>query len=332
MKQEKIMETLTNKTFENIVAEAKRIQSDCRDYLVENAGCHTVLDPYGNLHFPDREEQRMLDMPLSGWAMGQLADKTGVAKKYLERCFASGHGDLGARNVNTWLSGISSTLKIRTYQGQVRGIVSGKYTDYDADQFLETLLGSVITDSKWDMRGSFINEERLHLRMTQKDALTEVGDLFPAIFIDSSDVGRSALRISFGIFRLACTNGLIIPAICRSIKQRHIGINKDDLMKIVAQSVEQIPFMMDNAKDLIRYAENKKVSLLTDSDLEAVRKQLHDLADVSDDDAKQIIRITQENYWENQWGLVNGITEFAQTKTLERRIELETAAGVLLAA
>ena len=168
--------------------------------------------------------------------------------------------------------------------------------------------------------------------MTQKDPMKLDGGLFPAIFIDSSDVGRSALRIMFGIFRVACTNGLIIPAICTKIHQRHIGINKEDLLGIVAESIKNIPVMMDNAQELIWYAAEKKINMVTPDDLGIIAKELKDLASVSEEESSQIIRIVREKYWTSQWGLVNGITEFAQSKTLERRIELEEAAGKLLAA
>ena len=90
--------------------------------------------------------------------------------------------------------------------------------------------------------------------------------------------------------------------------------------------------MMDNAQDLIRYAAEKKINMVTPDDLGIIAKELKDLASVSEEESVQIIRIVREKYWTSQWGLVNGITEFAQSKTLERRIELEEAAGKLLAA
>ena len=322
-------------SFSGIVAKAREIQKDCRDYLVSNAGQKTYMDPDGNLHFlPEAEGMRadMLSMPMSDWSLGQLSTRTGVSKKYIERCFENGRGDLASRNINSWLTETRGDMKIRTYCGGIRGLVSGRYSDYDAPYLLDGLFDGILDESEWTMRGSFINEERLHIRMTQKEPMKLDGGLFPAIFIDSSDVGRSALRIMFGIFRVACTNGLIIPAICTKIHQRHLGVNKDDLLRIVAESVRTIPDMMENAEDLITYARRQKVDLVSPLELEAIIREFKSAADLSEEESKEVIKITQEKYWADKWGLVNGLTEFAQRKNLEQRLKIEEAAGIYLKA
>ena len=54
--------------------------------------------------------------------------------------------------------------------------------------------------------------ERFHLRWTNKKKLNvkDVGDLFSGIMIDNSEVGQGALKITFMMYRLQCTNGMVM--------------------------------------------------------------------------------------------------------------------------
>mgnify|MGYP007070346797 CR=1 FL=1 len=63
-----------------------------------------------------------------------------------------------------------------------------------------------------------------------KDALGAekmLSDVFE--FLDSSDVGRNILIIRFGIYKLVCTNGLVIGRADGILyRQKHIGVKADE--------------------------------------------------------------------------------------------------------
>jgi len=63
----------------------------------------------------------------------------------------------------------------------------------------------------------------LRLRHESMRALT-VGDSAPEIVLINSHDGSSAYQMSGGMYRLACSNGLMVPdGVCQSIKVQHTG-------------------------------------------------------------------------------------------------------------
>lgn len=314
----------------SVINYADSIQEDCRDFMISHIGRNLWMNGSAELCFA-ADGYNVL--PLSEWALTQLGIKTGIPGNYLSKCINSGYPSLAANNVNTWLKPKdNSKAFIRTYKNTIRGILSDRYTAFDAPEILNVLADN-IPESNWDIRGSYISEERMHLRFTLSDKINIDGDsLFPAIFVDSSDVGRCALKVRFGIYRLACTNGLIIPSIETMYHQRHVGIQVTELESAVISSMKRIPEFIEKSEDLVEYAKNKKIKMLEKEDVEAVLKELRLKAKLSEDDAQKVIKITKEKYSATQWGLVNGLTEFARDCTLDTRVELEKAAGILLAA
>jgi len=63
----------------------------------------------------------------------------------------------------------------------------------------------------------------------------------PQIIIDNSHNGGSPAMAHMGLFRLVCTNGLVIamPGMFSSVKLRHIGINFEELKQLMNVIAEQ---------------------------------------------------------------------------------------------
>lgn len=227
---------------ENIVLDAlleraREMSMNCSDYNVVNASPEnlrfndnagiTYIDEFGNIH----------ESPISHYALGQLGTKIGVPARYLEKCVASGRIDLAQDNVNSWLDGYNKDLFIREYMGSIRGVLSSKYSVCDTDEILRVVDDTVDLHS-YKIKGSFLNPERLHVRLVSKEMLPIDGeDLFAGLFIDSSDVGRNMLTVQFGIYKQVCTNGLVVSRAGGILfQQKHIGITIEEfhegLMKI----------------------------------------------------------------------------------------------------
>ena len=329
------MENLNNTRmpFSACMDKANAIQADCQDYLVRNVASNLFMDDDAKLHF-DGEV-----MPCSSWALSQLGIKTGIPSQYLEKCIDAGFPDLAADNVNRWLTRRDNTdMFIRSYRGQVRGILSNRYTCFDAPDILENLY-DVVDERFWNIKGSFQNEERMHIRLIGSDSL-DVGDdllfpnltadpLFPAIFVDSSDVGRCALNISFGIWRQVCTNGLVVPAVEMEFHHRHIGISAYQMVSSVQEILSNLPLFMTHASELIEHAAQNNLKTLTEDELRAVIKN-STKGVINGNEADRLITFARETYPMTQWGLVNAMTEYAQNKTLDTREDIEAAAGRLL--
>ena len=325
------------KTLDKLIIKANDIALSSHDFMVRKANTHNVrFNESAGLTFI-AEDQEIRDFQMSRYALGQLGSKIGVPARYLEKCVASGRIDLAQDNVNSWLEDFNKDLFIREYNGGIRGVLSNKYSVCDSHEILEAVDDSVDL-SKYKIKGSFLNEERLHVRLIGKEMLPIDGeDLFAGLFLDSSDVGRNILSVKLGIYKQVCTNGLVIARAGGTLfEQKHIGITAEEFHEGLVKSLQNVDLLTENAVEWVRRAKHRdnhwsSVSEYED-DINEFVAYIRQQTNLSDDSAHKVIDLMQTKYEDNRWGLINGITEVAQDFTLERRLELERIAGNLLVA
>lgn len=306
-----------NIDFEKLVAMATEIQSKCSDRLVN----------VSEIRMDD--ELKLAGMPMSQLATGHLCGKLKVPGRYFTRLVESGNKELAAANINCWLEGDDRKFLLREYDGRIRGVLSGSYSVYDAPEILKTV-AEVFEPSTFKLKGSFINEERLHLRLCQTEMMDVDGeDLFAGISLDSSDVGRAGLSVRFFIWKQVCTNGLVIAKSSANLfRQKHIGITHEDFAAGLTEGLERFYELKDSVCESI----NATREIPLEEDIEKLIEDIQEKTLLSEDSAYEVLNLVDKNYERNRWGLINGITEIAQQFTLERRIELETIAGNMLKA
>ena len=320
-----------NTGVDSLIRRAGEIQDKCHDYLVKRTDGAPVFYKENQLCF--QTEEGAFRLPMSRYSLSQLSSKIGVPANYIQKCIDSGRIDLAADNINSWLDYYNKDLFIREYDGHVRGVLSSKYSVCDTPDIFK-VLQETVNLPQYDVKGSFLNEERLHLRMVSRELLPINGeDLFPGLFIDSSDVGRNVLTVNFGVWKQVCTNGLIVSKGSGTLfEQKHIGITAEEFYKGLSNSLKNVDFLCENAVKMVEYAKNTEMHLLTKEDFEHLTNSLRVNAKMSAEGAEKVIDLMQSKYDNTHWGFINSITEVAQDYTLERRLELERFAGGLLAA
>lgn len=216
----------------------------------------------------------------------------------------------------------------REFLGKVYGVVSNEYNFFDDTKVAEIINSSVLAEKTY--AHALVTPERLHLRAIDDNAPFRIGeddsDLFFCYFIDNSMVGLSSFKVQLGIYRQACTNGLIMPikefVVCKRI---HRGY-KD----IVAEFNENVAFL-DQKRDgiiemLTRLAtEEAEIEKLHESHrLEYLARKLI----CSKKESAKIMALYTDTYGgKTKWAMVNAITEFARDeRKLERREQLEKKA------
>ena len=338
-KEKEIKEVIDTrpKTLDKLIEKAHEIESRSNDYMVRHASSH-------NIRFNERagitfisEDQCIRDFPISRYALGQLSSKIGVPVRYLDKCIQSGRIDLAQDNVNSWLEDYNKDLFIREFSGGIRGVLSNKYSVCDSHEILEAV-DDAVDLSKYKVKGHFLNEERLHVRLIGKEMLPVDGeDLFAGLFLDSSDVGRNILTVKFGIYKQVCTNGLVIARAGGTLfEQKHIGITAEEFHDGLVKSLQNVDLLTDHAVEWVQRAKNRynhwSVETEHPEDIEEFVAYIRQQTNLSDDSAHKVISLMQTKYEDTRWGLINGITEVAQDFTLERRLELERIAGSMLVA
>lgn len=324
-------------TFDDLYQEAQEIQSKCEDFNIANANLSNTKfgENTANLVYIPEETGEIRRVPLSRYSMSQLCSRVGVPVRYVDKCLTAGMTGLVAENINSWLADFNKSLFIREYNNQIRGILSDRYVTLDTPEIME-VVDDVIDGSQYTTKGYYLSPERFHARIVQNEMMKVAGeDLFAGIQIDSSDVGRSSLIVRFMVFKQVCTNGLIMSQSEGVLfEQRHISISASKFRDDFKESMSQIPILISNSIEMIEEARRSNKSYDIDSFTEKQRQKFEEMIKnetrMSDDSIAKTIDIMTEKYSPTRWGLVNSLTEIAQDFTLERRIEIEKAAGDLL--
>lgn len=338
-KPEEIKEVIDTrpKTLDKLIIKANDIALNSTDYMVRKANTSNVrFNETAGLTFI-AEDQEIRDFQMSRYALGQLGSKIGVPARYLDKCIQSGRIDLAQDNVNSWLEDFNKDLFIREYNGGIRGVLSNKYSVCDSHEILQAV-DDAVDLSQYKIKGSFLNEERLHVRLVSREMLPIDGeDLFAGLFLDSSDVGRNILTVKFGIYKQVCTNGLVIARAGGTLfEQKHIGITAEEFHDGLVKSLQNIDLLTENAVEWVRRAQHRENHWSSASeyedDINEFVAYIRQKTNLSEESSRKVIDLMNTKYTDTRWGLINGITEVAQDFTLERRLELERIAGTLLVA
>ena len=331
-------------TIEKLFKESEAIQKKCSDHVVKKAMSHNfeILHPWNLSYRPsgsDISEPRRL-APMSDFAFGQLCAKIGVPVAYMRKCIEAEEFSCVVDNMNTWIDLYKRDLFIREHNNQVRGVLSTKYSVLDTPNVLDVLFDSNLPFGNFDTRGYYVSPERFHLRLTEPTQLFEKDDLFAGVQIDSSDVGRSQLKVQFFLYKLVCTNGMVSVVKGEDGKdkggiffqQKHIGISKDDFRNRLVEALGNFDEFRDEAILTIKKA--KEQSIFTNDELyDGNVKEVQQHTRLREEQAKEVIEVLSSNRYDyTLWGLANAMTDWAQKFTLERRLEIERNAGLLVAA
>ena len=313
-------------SFDSLIEKAGKIESFCRDYKCPSESVEYIAPteevPFNRISFAGHK------MTLSRFALGQLGNKTGVPGKYIERCLLTGSYDLLEENINYWLSMGSGDFLIRGNKEKVRGILSERYSIYDMGEILSDIKETVDMDM-FEVKEHLLNDERLHLRMVGKETMNIDGedDLFPALFVDSSDVGRCSIKVNLGIYKQVCTNGLIIRKYGgRLFNQKHVGIHVKDFREILRSSLCQTDSLIHRFEEMVSDTKNRDIPVDEDGLVDFLKERVG----LSVKASQTVQSLMNTKYDRSLWGLINGVTDVAQQYPLERRIELEELAGNLL--
>ena len=324
-----------NTNLQTLITRSEEIQKLCSDYSISNANEQKFeYDPFMEVARYTSDDKVVRELPMTDYSFSQLCAKLGISVSYMNKCKERGKIELIGDNINDWMQDFNRDLFIRVYDGSIRGILSQKYSVLDTPDILNTASDYLDTEG-YKVTGSFLSPERLHLRAIPEDMLPiPQEDMFAGIQIDSSDVGRNTLSVKAFFYKLVCTNGLILPVASDLFVQRHIGIKPDDFKEGFKEGLKKLPMVAENFIAHVKVARNTKVSYSFHNE-EAVDKFTADMknkAGLGEEDSRKVIDLMQYTYGDTKWGLVNSLTEVAQTKSLEQRINLEKYAGGLLVA
>lgn len=326
-------------SFDDIYNEAEEIDSKCSDYVVEKANTdnflYSIEEGMNKIAFNTNEGLSRLSS-ISSFALSQLCNKIGVPYQYMKRCLKTNKPVLAEKNINSWIDSYEKDLFVREYDNHIRGILTPRYSVFDTHEILE-VMSDVFPIDDFNIKGYFLSPERFHVRFVSPEPLDiPEEDLFPGISIDSSDVGRSHLRVNFFIWKQVCTNGLIVPKKFGMLyAKRHMGIESSEFREELKHSLDSVEPLIAKVTESIKNTASISLedTFRDEKSLDKLIESVMKSTGMKENGAKKVISLVQnETYPMNKWGLINSITEVAQDYTLEKRIDIERVAGDLLVA
>lgn len=327
--------------FDSIIDKAYEINKSFKDYAVDTAvEAPMFMDKNENFCFYSENRKNVKKSNITKYALAQACASWGIPSKYVLDLYSKEMGELVVKNIkelnkfnyNNNNRNNRSGLKTLVSDGVTEAVVSNKYAmNFPVCDVLDTVRQSADL-SRYQPNQVYLSKSKMHIRFVDFDKKEKVGgeDMSVGFTIDSSDVGKSALKVQFFLYKFACMNGIVVVRNGGILyKQKHLGeafsVSSIDDFKASFKNVE---LLRQNGLDLIASAQKRMMP----------ENEMHHILDtcrknyvsVSESERAKIIDLAANRYGRTKWGLINGITEVAQNHTLEDRLAYETWAGHLL--
>lgn len=332
-----------------LAQQLEKIENEKRDYVVPSTKMSMV-----NGRDLMIEETGMFN--LSPLAHEQIGARLNIPREYYKR-MQEAQPDLLDQNVNTWLQAKPERRFIRTYDGNVRAVLSDRYKPKENYAVASVLLPVLHQAKDVEVMSAQLTEKNMHIKVISHNLVGElqvrqgehhVGSVLKGgISIRNSEVGCGAYDLSLFIYVVQCMNGMIRE---HSMKSYHIGKRMEvgDNEEIGFYSREAIEadskaFIL-KVRDTLQFAFDKKKF---DEELEvfhraaanpmntkAISESIEDVTkrfSLTIGEGKEVLsRLLVANDF-SQWGLANAVTNLANDVTdYERATELERVGGRII--
>lgn len=344
-----------------IITQGREMLTDLRgtrninlDELINKA--HTIGDSFSKVKPDPRaamsfymSSDREFMIPISGQApmrtdisdygFGQACTLIGVPAGYMKKCYDKNMDDLVNYNIQrNYQKMAEEGRKLDGYtalisEGVTEAIVSDKYAfGFQTPEVLETIKACL--PENYQPNQAYLSKSRAHIRFVDFDNPEDVnGEKMSVGFtVGTSDIGKSALRVQFFLYKFACRNGIVRVSHGGTLyRQKHIGepFTMENIERF-KRAFQDVTMLREQALDEIAKAQSKKLS---DREMQSIIDTCRKYqVNIRDEEREKIISLADFRYGRSLWGVINGITETAQAHTLDNRLNYEVWAGELLKA
>lgn len=298
--------------------------------------------------------EKVVGFPVAEYAHNQIGEHFGVNAKFYDKLRAN-HPDLFVNLANGLFFRAPSQHLVRTLDGNVRAFLSNAYRPRDNWDLVEQAVlpaleahgRSVVFES------CTLTDTRLYIKTiipeVERPLTPKVGDTIQAgVIIQNSETGNGALGIFPYTYELACLNGMVHT----KLGERRIHVGRRSEI-----GIEAVEFYSDETirlDDAAYYSKCRDViaGMLNETLFDAIVSQIQELRGIPvehDGGPVAVVEIVgkRHGFSENErgavmaafveggdlsaLGYVRAITNAAQKSDPDRRVELETLAGRMVA-
>lgn len=167
-----------------------------------------------------------------------------------------------------------------------QGAVSGKYQMYSTIELIDLMRADGWYPAFAQQSTVRLDENRgfqKHMIKMHHPDLKRADEYIEAVLTNSHN-GRSAYMVMLGVFRLVCSNGLIVGETFEGIRIRHMHFTRDEIINASRQVIEMGPV-------IVRCMDDMKNTPLTENEKGAFAKSVLPL--IYEDPAKSPIKPEQ---------------------------------------
>lgn len=214
----------TGRTLTELAIELDRQRSAKRDYLLDTRNIiMDTADDRQQLTLQNPQQHMNTILHVNDVAHRQIGSALGIPAKYYDKMRAE-NPELLAANVNGWFSQTPSTRMVRTLDGTARAFLSDRYRRIDNYEIAEAVLPVIADIPDARVESCEVTDERMYIKVVNPRLETEVvpGDVVQSgILITNSEVGMGSMAIQPLVYRLVCTNGMVVND--AATRRYHIG-------------------------------------------------------------------------------------------------------------
>jgi hypothetical protein len=316
------------------------------------SGKEDLVAPAKDIHFNrnDFGQVRLKvgdhDIAMTHHATRQVTGYLGIPSRFASR-LETDFPELLLQNFNTMIAKQEGRRMIRTLEGNARAFMSDSYRRIDNELVFDGMY-PVLEKLGAKIESANVSDDYLHLQATMKiEGEIRKGDVVRyGVAIRNSEIGKGALSVSPLIYRLACTNGMVIADQVR--RRAHIGGSYLEAQDgwVALSSATQMLKTRAMIAELAEYLEAMARPEMFEKSLNALR----DVADqvlpadptlvveslaaryaLNKPEAESALIALAESKDYSRWGLANAVTVLANsTESYDRAVDLETLGGRIM--
>ena len=215
----------------------------------------------------------------------------------------------------------------RKFGGKIWAMLSERYAFFDDDEILPIIEKSDYLMNDCAEYWYLVSPKHTHIRFISNNKLHVGEDKSPlsmCVFLDNSMTGFSSFRIRFGLYRWACTNGMISGLKdFEVLRETHTG--EKEFREATLEALEEIPMyekMLIDQVERMQATESMIYEMNEEDALDKIKSYLNTSKKV----ASRIYGCYLTYGGKTAWNLCNAITEIAHELDLETRLVFERKA------
>lgn len=333
-----------------LAQELERQRNAKRDYLLDTRNLEMGFVEAGAYQMMMRNDSKNVStlLGVGEIAHRQIGSALGIPAKYYDKMRAE-NPELLAQNVNSWFAMTPQKRMVRTLDGNARAFLSERYRRIDNAEIAEAVLPILAEMPDVRIESCEITESKMYLKAVNPRLTAEVvpGDIVQSgILITNSEVGMGSMSIQPLVYRLVCTNGMVVND--ARTRKYHVGRGNEAAEDYTLYSSETLA--ADDRALLLKVRDTVR-AVVDQTRFERVIEMMREAkeAKITSTDIPQMVELAAADYGLNKaegsgvldhlirggdlslYGLSNAITRAAQdVESYDRSTEMESIGYTVL--